>query len=188
MQKLIKEYRKCVEITGFRNVKIDDAEAWVKTAQTDKHQDVAVQFFDADLIATWEHLYFAVVNALTAFATQRNISRNVAVETVLYASAQRQIRKAIGFIGVKRGVSNVAVVIIGDDIAQVQAALSALLTLFGKETDESVLELSGSKIELVRGAFGISDEEVKTITEKSGLEQALVNLVIERMALLSTQL
>jgi tRNA threonylcarbamoyladenosine modification (KEOPS) complex Cgi121 subunit len=188
MRNQIKEHGKYIEITGFRNVKINDAEAWIKTAQTNKHQGAAVQFFDADLVATWEHLYFAVVNALTAFATHRNISRNLAMEMMLYASAQRQIRKAIGFIGVKRGAANVAVVIIGDDIAQVQAALSAVQKLFGKEPDESILELSGGKIELVRGAFGISDEEVKAVIEKNELEKALVNLVIERMALLPTQL
>jgi tRNA threonylcarbamoyladenosine modification (KEOPS) complex Cgi121 subunit len=188
MRKQIREHGKYVEITGFRNVRIDDAEAWVKTAQLDQNQGVAVQFFDADLVATWEHLYFAVVNALTAFATQRNISRNAAMEMMLYASAQRQIRKAIGFMGVKRGAANVAVAIIGDEAGQVQAALFAVQKLFGKEPDESVLELSGSKIEVVRGAFGISDEEIKAVMEKNKLEQALVNLVIERMALLSTQL
>ena len=188
MRKYIEEYGKYVEITGFRNVKIDDAEAWVKTAQTDKHQGAAVQFFDADLVATWEHLYFAVVNALTAFATQRNISRNLAMETMLYASAQRQIRKAIRFIGVKCGIANVAVAIIGEKPAQVQAALSAVQKRFGKEPDESVLEMSGSKVKRVRGAFRISDEEVKALMEKNKLEQALISLVIERVALLSTQL
>ena len=149
---------------------------------------MAVQFFDADLIATWEHIYFAVLNALTAFATKRNISRNVAMETMLYASAQRQIRKAIGLIGVKRGVANVAVVVIGSEANDLQAAVSAIKKQFGKEADESVLEMSESKAERIREAFGISDEEVKVVMEKSGLEQALVNLVIERMALLSTQL
>src|SRR3990172_8692813 len=188
MRKYIEEHAKYVEITGFRNVKIDDAEAWVKTAQIDKHQGVAVQFFDADLVATWEHLYFAVVNALTAFATHRNISRNVAMETMLYASAQRQIRKAIGFIGVKRGIANVAVAVIGDDTTGMNGTISEIQKRFGKEPDESVLELSGSKVERILGAFGISDEEVGAVTEKSGLEQVLVSLVIERMALLSTQL
>ena len=149
---------------------------------------MAVQFFDADLIATWEHIYFAVLNALTAFATKRNISRNVAMETMLYASAQRQIRKAIGLIGVKRGVANVAVVVIGSEADGLQAAVSALKKQFGKEADEGVLEMSESKAERLREAFRISNEEIKVTGEKSGLEQALVNLVIERMALLSTQL
>jgi len=188
MRKQIKEHGKYVEITGFRNIEIDDAEAWIKMSQIDQHQGVAVQFFDADLVATWEHLYFAVVNALTAFATQRNISRNVAMETMLYASAQRQIRKAIGFIGVKRGVANVAVAVIGSDPVELQATVSAVQKRFGKERDENVLELSESKIERIRGAFGISDEEIKAVMEKNELEQALVSLVIERMALLSTQL
>src|SRR4030067_252342 len=126
MRKQIKEHGKYVEITGFRNIEIDDAEAWIKMSQIDQHQGVAVQFFDADLVATWEHLYFAVVNALTAFATQRNISRNVAMETMLYASAQRQLRKAIGFIGVQRGVANVAVAVIGDDTTGMNGTISEI--------------------------------------------------------------
>lgn len=188
MRKCIKEHGKIIEITGFRNVKIDDPEEWVKKAQKDKHNDVAFQFFNADLVATWEHLYFAALNALTAFDTERNISRDVVMEMMLYASAQRQIRRAIDFIGVKHGVGNIAVVIIGRDETQVEAALSAVKKRFGKEPDESVLEMSANKIKCIREAFEISDDEIRTVLGKSGLERAVVNLVIERVALLSTQL
>ena len=110
------------------------------------------------------------------------------MEVMLYASAQRQIRKAIGFLGVKRGVSNVGVVVIGEEPAQVQAAVSAVQKRFGKEPDETVMQLSDNKIDRIRAAFGISDKEVKAILGKSSLEQAVVSLVVERMALLSTQL
>ena len=58
---------------------------------------------------------------------------------------------------------------------------------FGKEPDDSVLELSETKIKHIREAFGISDDEAAAVGEnKAG--QLLVNLVIERVALLSTQL
>jgi tRNA threonylcarbamoyladenosine modification (KEOPS) complex Cgi121 subunit len=187
MQKTINEYGKFVEIIGFSKIEINDAEAWIKTAQADSRHNVAVQFFNADLIATWEHLYFAALNALTAFATKRNLSRNLAMETMLYASAQRQIRRAIEFIGVKRGVANVGVVVIGESSSQVEKAVSEVKKRFGKEPDDSVLELSETKIKNIREAFGISDDEVTAVGEnKAG--QSLVNLVVERVALLSTQL
>jgi tRNA threonylcarbamoyladenosine modification (KEOPS) complex Cgi121 subunit len=188
MQKAITEYGKIVEITGFPNIEIDDAEAWIKTAQADSRHNVAVQFFNADIIATWEHLYFAALNALTAFATNRNLSRNVAMETMLYASAQRQIRRAIEFIGVKRGVANVGVVVIGDSPSQVQKATSEVKKRFGKEPDDSVLALSETKIKHIREVFGISDDEAKAVVKNDNFNEALVNLVVERVALLTTQL
>jgi KEOPS complex subunit Cgi121 len=107
--KYIAEAGKYVEITGFRNVGIKDAEEFVKAARKETPQSTWVQFFDAELVATWQHLYFAVLNALLAFKTERNISKSVAMEVMLYASAQRQIRKAIQLVGVKCDSENVAV-------------------------------------------------------------------------------
>lgn len=188
MQKAIREYGKSVVITGFRDIEIDDLELWIKNVQTENVHGVAVQFFNANIVATWEHLYFAALNALTAFATHRKLSRNLAMETMLYASAQRQIRKAIELIGVKRGTANIAVTIICDNMSQVEKALFTIQKRLGKKPDDSVLELSKSKIEHVRKAFGISDNEIKAVMEKCRIERALVNLVVERVALLSTQL
>jgi len=53
--------------------------------------------------------------------------------------------------------------------------------------DDTVLELSEEKKRIIQKAFGISDLELKTVMKKDGLEEALTNLVIERMALLATQ-
>ncbi len=188
MLKYIEEAGKYVEITGFRNVGIKDTEEFVKAARKETPQSTWVQFFDAELVATWQHLYFAVLNALLAFRNERNISKSVAMEAMLYASAQRQIRKAIQFIGVKRASANVAVVIMGESPDSVKALLSAVSRRIGEEPDETVLEVSEEKAQGIREAFGISERELETVMEKNDGEQALVNLVIERMALLSTQL
>jgi len=40
----------------------------------------------------------------------------------------------------------------------------------------------------IREAFGVTETELETVMEKTNGAQALVDLVIERMALLSTQL
>jgi tRNA threonylcarbamoyladenosine modification (KEOPS) complex Cgi121 subunit len=186
--KYIAEAGKYVEITGFRNVGIKDAEEFVKAARTELPQSTWVQFFDAELVATWQHLYFAVLNALLAFKTERNISKSVAMEVMLYASAQRQIRKAIDFMGVKCASANVAVVIMGENADSVKALLSAVSKRVGEDPDDAVLEVSKEKVQDIREAFGITETELETVMEKTNGTQALVNLVIERMALLSTQL
>jgi len=186
--KYIEETGKYVEITGFRNIIIGYAKEFLKTARKEKQQRVWVQFFDAELVATWQHLHFAVLNALLSFKNERNISKSVAMEAMLYASAQRQIRRAIDLMGVKCDSANVAVVVIGERPDSVKAVLSAVSEAIGAEPDETVLELSRKKAQRIREAFGITEKELKAVMEKNNVEQALVKLVIERMALLSTRL
>jgi KEOPS complex subunit Cgi121 len=186
--KYIEEAGKYVELTGFKNVNISDAEEFVKAAREETPQTAWVQFFEAELVATWQHLYFAVLNALLAFRNELNISKSVAMEVMLYASAQRQIRKAIKLMGVKPDSANVAVVIIGENPDSVQATLSVVSKSIGAELDETVLELTKEKIQSIRKAFGIGANELEAVMEKKNAKQALVNLVIERTALLSTQL
>jgi tRNA threonylcarbamoyladenosine modification (KEOPS) complex Cgi121 subunit len=188
MLKYIKEAAKYVEITGFRNVNIRDPEKFMKIARRELPESARVQFFDAELVASWQHLYFAVLNALLAFKKEFNISKSVVIETMLYASAQRQIQKAIDFIGVKYTSSDVAVVIIDESNELVEAVLSAVSKYVATEPDDSVLEVTREKAEGIRKAFGITDTEVKAVREKDNGKEALVDLVIERVALLPTQL
>lgn len=188
MLKHIAETGKYVEITGFRNITIGDAEEFLKTVCQEKQQRVWVQFFDAEMVATWQHLHFAVLNALLAFKNERNISKGVSMEAMLYASAQHQIRRAIDLMGVKCDSSNVAAVIIGESVDSVKTVLSAVSENIGLEPDESVLELSRKKAQRIREIFGITEKELEAVMEKNNVEQALVKLVIERVALLSTRL
>ena len=187
MLKYFEEFGEYVEITGFSNVQIEDAEGFLKATRREQ-QGTAVQFFNAEFVATWQHLYFAVLNALTAFRNKSNISKNIAVEVMLYASAQRQIRKAIALVGVKRESANVAVVIIGENSDAVKTALAAVSKRIGSEPDETVLALSKDKLQSIRRAFDISEREVETVMKARDAQQALVNLVIEQAALLATQL
>jgi KEOPS complex subunit Cgi121 len=184
----IAEESQYVEITGFKNINAGNAKKLLETIQREKLTDVSVQFFNADLVATWEHLHFALLNALTAFKTQRNVSKSLAVEIMLYASAQRQIRKAIDLVGVKAGCGDVAVVIVGEKPDSVEASISEISRFLGKNPDEHVLELSTSKALAIRRAFTITEMELAVVTKKGDGEQALVDLVIERMALLSTKI
>jgi KEOPS complex subunit Cgi121 len=186
MLHLIEEYGKLVEITGYSNISFEKAEAFLK-ANRKETRPLDLQFFDADLIATHEHLYFAVLNALQAFRSKTNISKTAAMETMLYASGKRQIQRAIDSIGIKPQTKNMAVVILDEDPKEVEALLRALSAYINCEPDDTVLRLTEKKQQKICKAFGISGKELKT-EDNDDAEKTLVDLVVEHIALLSTQL
>jgi KEOPS complex subunit Cgi121 len=182
----VKEFRKNCEIVGFKGVEVNETEAFLEAAGRDKPADVELQFFDADRVATWQHLYFALLNALTAFKNKENLSKSVAMETMLYASGRRQIQKATQLLGIKPASRNIAVLIVGGKAEIVQKALAKVSKHVGGQLDDSVLELSEKKMERVKRAFDISEMELETVIEGDDVEKALVDLVVERVALLTT--
>ena len=44
-----------LEITGYRNIKFAEAEEFLKANRKETRENVDLQFFDAQLIATQEH-------------------------------------------------------------------------------------------------------------------------------------
>jgi len=183
--KRIEGYNQYIGVTGFRNIKIEDTKSFLDSVRK-KTEGVSVQFFNATLIAGPEHLYFAALNALKAFESTLTISNSLAVETLLYASAQRQIKKAVELLGIKAESSEVAVLVIAETEAKVRETLEAISEIIQGIRDEDVIELSNEKFEPIRELFGISRLELEAKLEKKGLEkEALVNLVMEHMALLA---
>jgi len=183
----IEEFRKYIAIAGFSDVKIKDTEGFIKRIREEKPSNVEIQFFGAKFVVTWQHLYFAALNALTAFKNKKNLSKSVAMETMLYASAQRQIRKAMKLLGINSDSSEMAVLIIGEKPEKARSALTIVSKYCNAQRDDTVLELLEEKATVIQKEFGISDVELETIMKKDDLEKALVDLVIERMALLATQ-
>jgi len=184
----LSEFKLYVVISGFRNAKIDDVKNFFVAARKELSNVVAVQFFDAELIATWQHLYFATLNALTALDNKTNISNNPAMETLLYASGLRQITKATETMGIKSATKDVAVVIIAKSQKFVENAVKIVQELISGEPDDSVLDIDQEKFDKIRRFFHISDQELAAKLQEEGFEkEALVDLVIEHGALLATQ-
>ena len=183
----IEEFSRHVAIVGFKNVRISNLEGFFEAIRK-KAGDTQIQFFDANLIAGWKHIYFATLNALNAFKNRQNFSNSLAMEALLFASAQRQIRRAMELIGIKPKSSCVAVLIVDEEKGKASATLEAISGIHFGERDDSVLDLTNEKIENIRELFKVSDLELKAKLEKEGLEkEALLDLVIERTALLVTQ-
>lgn len=187
MIKKIEGFHKYIAITGYRDVKIEDTKSFLDNIRK-KTEGVSVQFFNANLIAGFEHLYFAALNALKTFESKLNISNSLAVETLLYASAQRQIKKAVELLGIKAESSEVAVLILAGTEAKVRETLNAISEFIQGIHDDDVIDLSDEKFEIIKKLFGISELELGAKLEKKGFEkEALINLVIEHMALLAIE-
>jgi tRNA threonylcarbamoyladenosine modification (KEOPS) complex Cgi121 subunit len=183
----LEEFNRHLIIAGFRNVKIKDVNRFFHIIK-DEAGDTCVQFLDASLIASDEHLRFAVLNALNAFANHVCISSNLAIEILLYASAQRQIKEALRLIGVQPSTRDVAAVILGKTQEQTSKKLHAVSKLIGAQRDDSVTDLVDEKQERIKKLFAISKTELEAKAKRRGSEnQALVDLVVEHMALLVTQ-
>jgi KEOPS complex subunit Cgi121 len=185
--KRIQEFGSYVDITGFKNVKIDNPREFLRLALDGKPANVETQFFDARNVASWQHLHFAALNALAAFGNKTNRSKTLRMETLLYAAGERQITKATDKMGIKSSTKEVAVLTIGKDRKTVGSTVSTILRNVGGQRDDRVLELSRYKSELIKKAFGIGETELETVMEKGDLEKALIDIVIERMALVSSE-
>jgi KEOPS complex subunit Cgi121 len=181
------ENSKFITILGFKNVRIRNITAFLGNFRR-KKGEASAQFFDAKQVASPEHLYFAALNAINALEKKTNISNSLAVESLLYASAQRQIRKAVKILGIKPDSSEIAVLIIAENKRENNACTRLLSGMVHGERDDSVLELTDTKIKKIKKLFNITTREFKANVKRVGLEkEALIDLVIEHMALLATK-
>jgi tRNA threonylcarbamoyladenosine modification (KEOPS) complex Cgi121 subunit len=176
------------EITGFKNVCSKQATAYLEDNRKTGPQNIWIQFFNSNLIATPEHLYFAILNALYAFKNQINLSKNLAIETLLYASTQHQIQKAIQTIGLTANMPEIAITIIGNNTQQIKNVLNNIATTLHAEPCDTVLDLTPKKICQIQQAFNITPSMIETATKSKDTNLALVNLVIEKITLLSTKI
>ncbi|MFW9903140.1 MAG: KEOPS complex subunit Cgi121 [Candidatus Thorarchaeota archaeon] len=78
-----------------------------------KFSILASQLFDNRYIWGFHHLYSAAWHALKAWRNERMISKALSIEILLYAAAQRQIKRAIALVGVKETTKDVAGILLG---------------------------------------------------------------------------
>ncbi|MEM1537840.1 MAG: KEOPS complex subunit Cgi121 [Candidatus Nezhaarchaeales archaeon] len=147
-----------------------------------RHQCMAIQLTDAAAIASWRHLFHSALLAIKAFTRGYNVAEALDVEVLLYASGSKQIHDAISKLGIKPGLSKLALTCIGCvDETSIKQAVEEVLNLLKGLEDDSVLEVDERKSDGIKRLFGISDEEVQaTLT---GDVDPLVKCVLNRVAL-----
>jgi tRNA threonylcarbamoyladenosine modification (KEOPS) complex Cgi121 subunit len=183
----VDEFQRYVAITAFRHVRIKNTDEFLELIGMERLSGYETQVFSARLLATWQHLFFAVLNALMAFKSKANISKSLAMETLLYASAQRQIHRATEILGIKPNSENIALLVIGERPETLESIVSKIAGRVDGIMDETILGLTKEKMTDIQRAFGISYQELRAIQKGNRPEEALVDLVTERMALLAIE-
>jgi len=175
-----------VIFAGFKNVETSNIDALLERVRREA-SGCQVQIFDAKMIAGLDHLYFAVLNALKAMESGNKISSSLAMEILLYASGQHQIDKAIRMLGVKEGSSQIVVVVLSESREKSMEAMLKISRVIGGEPCDEVINLTDEKFSIIKSKFEISDAELEATLRRSK-EEALTSILIERSALLVTQI
>jgi tRNA threonylcarbamoyladenosine modification (KEOPS) complex Cgi121 subunit len=176
-----------ITVIGFGNVKIPNIDTMLFQFK-EQNKGAPIQFFDAKHIAGKQHMYFAAIHALNALNKKTNISNNIAIEALLYASAQRQIKKAVKMLGINQETTEVVALIIAKDNQEKQTYLNLVAKIIPGERNDNVIELTNKKIVAIKKMFKISEKEFKTNLKNEGLErEAITDLILEHMALLVTK-
>mgnify|MGYP005832384173 CR=1 FL=1 len=161
-------------ITGGK-ANITDVRSYLKQlAAIGSECGVTVQAVNADLVAGRGHIEFAVNKAIGSFEQKRNLARDMGMEIMLYLRGRRQIERALDF-GVKNGMNNVAILIIGDSADCALPRVRAML----ESVDESVIDYTPVKDNALMRLFEITPAEIEIVGS-----DRIPMLVRERSALL----
>lgn len=170
----------CVAIAGAREAQIRNVDEKLKKIQGE-YPGKVFQLFNADMVAGEKHLFYAAVNAVGAQSGGYAISRNLEVETLLYASCQDQISKGLRILGLTQKTRRVAVLVFSDNKDEAKRVAQMITESIG-EPDDGVLDVSPEKYESLKKAYGVSEVSIKTVG--SNPYDALTSLIIEKGALL----
>lgn len=144
-----------------------------RAARFSSETGLTVQLFDAAAIAGEEHLSSAAMHALRAFERKANRSSSVGMEMLLYASGRRQIKDAVGLVGITERTRKLAAVLAGEGATGKCGMLLKALGL----ARLSEAEAAGGDGALVR--LGILKEGVP--------KEKLRELALEQVALLDIE-
>jgi len=135
--------------------------------------NMVIQAFNADLIYGKNHLISAVDHAIRAMERKTNTTNSLAMEILLYAAGERQLKLAIPKMGVKKGVANIAFVIVHDKKRD-ERMVDELLKDLSLKREDGILEGNEDTLR----AFSLNDQAIKTVTkDKYG------DLILEKVAM-----
>ncbi len=132
-------------IIGARG-RVDDRESLVDYFRAAEGDGIAL---DSEEVKGIEHIQSAIMHSQRAFERGDNVSTRMLMETLLYASGERQISLAISKMGVKSGSEDVIFILEGLEPEKVLREL-------GMERDDSVIAI-------------VSEDEKKDALERVAL-------------------
>ena len=162
-----------IKIIGAK-VNIDKVEDFLKQIGSFAHNNnVIIQAFDADLVYGKNHLISAYKHAKRAMEQKTNTTNSLEMEILLYASGERQLKLAIPKMGIKKGKTNIAFILINQKTNFLDELANNMLKYFNLTRNDQVL--NGDENTLKK--FGISETEIKTV-----MKTKYGHLILEKVA------
>lgn len=178
-----------VGIVELRNDQVLTKDGFVDLASGLGQDLLVVQFMRPDFIAGVEHLLSASENAVNAWNGEYMISRNLDIEVVLYASAQRQIDQAFEDMGTIDGLETVALVAIGDSSDEIERCIALAQRNVGRSKDPP-FQMSKKRFKRICEHFNIPDTELDAIASSTSLQSrydALKKAVVSRVSMVALE-
>lgn len=175
-------------VSGLRlSSSVNPAELLTGLRRISKHDEA--QALDAGRLVDCEHLMVAANHAVTAFEQQYNIAKTLAMECLLYASAQSQIELAIEKLGVKSETLDVGLVMLSQDPESFKAGIESISRSGMGVVDQSIVDgWSEAKRAKILTTFGLVARQIRAARRQRESERdAIKKLVFEKMALLSLE-
>ena len=174
-----------VGIVELVNKQQKTADKIIELASASEKNILAVQFLDSRLVVDSDHLFFATQNAINAWRGKYSITRELSLEIMVYASAQRQIGRAIEAMGIRNDLPSLALVVVGTDTASVEKQLAHIQNEVGSATSEQFSK-SEERLRSIMSYFNIQDKELQAITVSNtpaDFRKALSRCVISRVSM-----
>ncbi len=147
-----------------------------------------IQFFNADNIAGWMHLYTAAYFTVKSLITLSTKIKSVELELLRWVSAQKQLSDAINLVGVKEGDKRIAVLSLGLDEKEIRDEILRIINEYNLKEQLELLDIDESKILRLKRLFQISDIEFNSLLEdRDNFESSktlILKLIINRIAAL----
>ncbi|MFW9869881.1 MAG: KEOPS complex subunit Cgi121 [Candidatus Thorarchaeota archaeon] len=183
------DYASVVGFSEIQNSNRLNQNELIDLAKSLSTDSLTVQLMNGLLIADDIHLLSAAQNAVNAFSGNYMLSRSFDVEIIVYASAQRQIGKALEEFGVHDDIVHIAAMVIGADRSSVTDTLGEITKTIGKEFS-TPFEASKERFERVKKYFDIDDKEISVFSDSTDMierQKALAKCVVSRVSLVAIE-
>jgi tRNA threonylcarbamoyladenosine modification (KEOPS) complex Cgi121 subunit len=180
-------HEKTVGIAEFQNTRELTQNQLIQLVVTLSSDETTIQLLNGLLISDEIHLLSAAENAINAQHGNYMLSRSLDVEIIVFASAQRQIGKAIEALGVYDGLGEVAAVVLGRDAKSVENTIQKLAEKIGQEIIPA-FPPTMERLRRIKKQFEISNTEISTISDSESIESqmaALSRCVVSRVSLVA---
>lgn len=155
-------------------LRVEDAETFMNNLRS-INRSLAVQVVNANLVAGKKHVTGIIQQSIEARKRKIMLSKKLEVDMLMRLACTDQISKAVSDIGIKDGINNVLIIVIGrvKDLKMFRKYIASNYRINNK-----ILEMSSKKIKNIVSLHGISKQELDLV------DDGIASILVERASLL----